>query len=120
MAASPSSQVPSTSFPPSPSPPKISDVLVRWRARLLTDILYSSGIGLYIALHLVRRGAKVYLAARSEEKAAHAIARMEREGLGEHPGEFIWLPIDLTDPNRAKAAAEWFIKREYKLDILGT
>ncbi len=79
----------------------------------------SSGIGLYIALHLVRRGAKVYLAARSEEKAAHAIARMENEGLGEHPGELVWLPIDLTDPHKAKAAAEWFIKRENKLDILG-
>ncbi|KAI9459151.1 NAD-P-binding protein [Lactarius psammicola] len=78
----------------------------------------NSGIGLYIALHLVRRGAKVYLAARSEEKAAHAIARMEKEGLGEHPGELVWLPIDLTDPHRAKAAAEWFIKREKKLDIL--
>ncbi len=79
----------------------------------------SSGIGLYIALHLVRRGAKVYLAARSEEKAAHAIARMENEGLGEHPGELMWLPIDLTDPQKAKAAAEWFIKRVNKLDILG-
>lgn len=68
----------------------------------------------------MRCGAKVYLAARSEEKAAHAIARMEKEGLGEHPGELIWLPIDLTDPHRAKAAAKWFIKRETKLDILGT
>lgn len=68
----------------------------------------------------MRCGAKVYLAARSEEKAAHAIARMEKEGLGEHPGELIWLPIDLTDPHRAKAAAEWFIKRETKLDILST
>ncbi|KAF8273736.1 hypothetical protein EI94DRAFT_1563657 [Lactarius quietus] len=80
----------------------------------------NSGIGLYIALHLVRRGAKVYLAARSEEKAALAIARMEKEGLGEHPGELIWLPIDLTDPHKATAAAEWFVKREDKLDILGS
>jgi NAD(P)-dependent dehydrogenase (short-subunit alcohol dehydrogenase family) len=68
----------------------------------------------------VRRGAKVYLAARSEEKAEDAIVRMEQEGMGEHPGELVWLPIDLTDPRRAKAAAEWFIKRESRLDILGT
>ncbi|KAF8480223.1 NAD-P-binding protein [Russula ochroleuca] len=78
----------------------------------------NSGIGLYIALHLVRRGAKVYLAARSEEKAEHAIGRMEQEGMGEHKGELVWLPIDLTDPHKAKAAAEWFVKRESRLDIL--
>ncbi|KAH9077933.1 hypothetical protein EDB83DRAFT_2671637 [Lactarius deliciosus] len=78
----------------------------------------NSGIGLYIVLHLVRRGAEVYLAARSEEKTANAIARMEKEGLGEHPGELAWLPIDLTNPHQAKAAAAWFIKRENKLDIL--
>ncbi|KAH9992310.1 hypothetical protein BJV77DRAFT_945507 [Russula vinacea] len=78
------------------------------------------GYGLYIALHLVRRGAKVYLAARSEEKAEHAIGRMEQEGMGERKGKLVWLPIDLTDPHKAKAAAEWFVKRESRLDILGT
>jgi len=78
----------------------------------------NSGIGLYIALHLVRCGAKVYIAARSEEKAEHAIGRMEREGMGDHPGELVWLPIDLTDPRKAKAAATWFVKRESRLDIL--
>jgi NAD(P)-dependent dehydrogenase (short-subunit alcohol dehydrogenase family) len=61
----------------------------------------------------------VYLAARSEEKAANAIARLEEEGMGECPGKLVWLPIDLTDPHRAKAAAEWFVKREDRLDILG-
>lgn len=67
----------------------------------------------------MRRGAKVYLAARSEEKAEYAIGRMEQEGMGERKGELVWLPIDLTDPQKAKAAAEWFIKRESRLDILG-
>jgi NAD(P)-dependent dehydrogenase (short-subunit alcohol dehydrogenase family) len=61
----------------------------------------------------------VYLAARSEEKAVHAIRRMEEEGMGERKGELVWLPIDLTDPRKAKAAAEWFVKRESRLDILG-
>jgi NAD(P)-dependent dehydrogenase (short-subunit alcohol dehydrogenase family) len=67
----------------------------------------------------VRRGAKVYIAARSEEKAEHAIARMEQEGMGENPGQLVWLPIDLTDPHKARAAAGWFLKRESRLDILG-
>ena len=61
----------------------------------------------------------MYLAARSEEKAEHAIGRMENEGMGELKGELVWLPIDLTDPHKAKAAAEWFAKRESRLDILG-
>ena len=61
----------------------------------------------------------MYLAARSEEKAEYAIRRMEEEGMGERKGDLVWLPVDLTDPRRAKAAAEWFIKRENRLDILG-
>ncbi len=61
----------------------------------------------------------MYLATRSEDKAEHAIRRMEEEGMGECKGELLWLPIDLTDPRRAKAAAEWFVKRESQLDILG-
>ena len=44
---------------------------------------------------------------------------MEEEGMGERKGELVWLPIDLTDPRKAKAAAEWFVKRESRLDILG-
>ncbi|KAI0052750.1 NAD-P-binding protein [Auriscalpium vulgare] len=78
----------------------------------------NSGIGLYILLHLVRRGAKCYLAARSREKADAAIARLKEEGLGPHPGEIVWLNINLTDPRKAKECAEWFLSQESRLDIL--
>lgn len=78
----------------------------------------NSGIGLYILLHLVRQGAKVYLAARSEEKANDAIERLEKEGLGPNAGEIVWLKFDLTDPTKAKQAAEWVLGREERLDIL--
>ena len=80
----------------------------------------SSGLGLYIALHLVRRGAKVYLAARTEEKAKTAIERLKTEGLGDTPGEIVWLKFDLSEPLRAKASALSFLEREERLDILGT
>lgn len=79
----------------------------------------SSGIGIYILLHLVRQGAKVYLAARNEERANAAIERLKKEGLGPNPGEIIWLNFDLAYPSQAKKAAESVLQREKRLDILG-
>lgn len=67
--------------------------------------------------HLASKGAKVYLAARNESKATAAIAQLEAEGLG--PGLVEWLYLDLSDPRKAKAAAEAFLKKETRLDILG-
>lgn len=69
--------------------------------------------------HLARRGAKVYLAARSESKATGAIAGLQAEGLGPGHGEVVWLKLDLSDPRTAKAAAEEFLGREARLDVLG-
>ena len=61
----------------------------------------------------------MYLAARSEEKANDAIERLEKEGLGPNAGEIVWPKFDLTDPTKAKQAAEWVLGREERLDILG-
>jgi NAD(P)-dependent dehydrogenase (short-subunit alcohol dehydrogenase family) len=58
------------------------------------------------------------MAARTESKATGAIAAMEQEGLEPGHGEIIWLKLDLADPRGAKAAAEEFMKRENRLDIL--
>lgn len=79
----------------------------------------STGIGYYTVKHLASRGAKVYLAARNESKATGAIAQLESEGLGPGFGQVEWLNLDLTDPRKAKAAAEEFLKKETRLDILG-
>ncbi|OCH94500.1 NAD-P-binding protein [Obba rivulosa] len=80
----------------------------------------NAGIGLYTAYYLAKRGAKVYLGARSEEKAKAAVTRLRAEGLGEDEGELIWLDIDLSDPRRAKKAAQWFMGQEVRLDILAS
>lgn len=69
--------------------------------------------------HLASKGAKVYLAARNESKATAAIAQLEAEGLQLGPGLVEWLYLDLSDPRKAKAAAEAFLKKETRLDILG-
>lgn len=65
---------------------------------------------------LARRGAKVYLGARSESKATGAIAALEHEGL--NGGQVAWLKIDLVDPHSVKAAAEEILAKEKRLDIL--
>ena len=67
--------------------------------------------------HLARKGAKVYLAARDEGKATRAIETLKEEGIS--PGEVVWLQLDLSDPRLAKKAAEEFISKEDRLDILG-
>ncbi|TDL29008.1 NAD-P-binding protein [Rickenella mellea] len=78
----------------------------------------NSGIGFATVQQLARKGAKVYLAARNESKATGAIARLEAEGLGPGNGEIVWLKLDLSDPKATKAAADVFLSKEKRLDIL--
>ncbi|OBZ78301.1 hypothetical protein A0H81_02445 [Grifola frondosa] len=79
----------------------------------------NSGIGFATLQYLARQGAKVYLGARSEQKAKAAIERLHKEGLGPRNGEVVWLNVDLSDPRDAKKAAEEFLTKEKRLDVLG-
>jgi len=67
--------------------------------------------------HLARKGAKVYLGARSEEKATVALQTLEEEGIS--PGQVVWLPFDASSPEKAKKSAETFLEKEERLDVLG-
>lgn len=67
---------------------------------------------------LARNGAKVYLAARNQQKAQGAIERIKAAGLSPGNGQIELLELDLAAPKLAKAAAEEFLKRERRLDIL--
>ena len=69
--------------------------------------------------HLARKGAKVYMGARNEEKAKAAIEKIHKTGLAPGNGEVVWLPLDYSDPRDAKKAAEAFMEKEQRLDILG-
>lgn len=87
------------------------------RLFIFSPLRFSTGIGYHTAKLLARKGAKVYLGARNESKASGAIHQLEQEGLGH--GQVIWLKVDLSDPRLAKEAAEEFLRRESRLDILG-
>jgi len=82
------------------------------------SLLNSTGIGYETVKHLARRGAKVYLGARNESKATGALAQLDHEGLGPGNGEVFWLKADFSSMRSSKAAAEEFLKKEQRLDIL--
>lgn len=81
----------------------------------------ASGIGFEVAKVLYRKGAKVYIAGRSES-AAHAaiqaIQKSVRESTKFSPGELHFLELHLDDLSTIKATASTFISKESKLDLL--
>ncbi|KAL5525537.1 hypothetical protein ACEPAG_6873 [Sanghuangporus baumii] len=78
----------------------------------------TSGVGYAVARELLRKGATVYLAARSESKATATIYHLEAEGLGPGNGKAIWHKLNLDNPHDVKRTAEEFLARESRLDIL--
>lgn len=81
----------------------------------------NAGIGFQTVKQLVKHGARVYLGARNESRATGAIAQLETQGILDvvGAGTVHWLPLDLATPSTTKSAAEDFMKREQRLDILG-
>jgi NAD(P)-dependent dehydrogenase (short-subunit alcohol dehydrogenase family) len=84
-----------------------------------TDKYDSTGIGYATAIELFRHGAKVYIACRNEAKALAAIDLMRAECPGIQPEKLAWLPLDLMDLDSVVKAADTFMHREDRLDILG-
>ncbi|KAJ7613242.1 NAD(P)-binding protein [Mycena polygramma] len=74
----------------------------------------NTGIGDETVKQLLLKDAKVYLAARSEEKASAAIERLEAET----KRKAIFLHLDLADLPSVRRAAERFLALESRLDIL--
>jgi len=64
---------------------------------------------------LLSKGARVYIAARSEEKSQRAIEELKRETGKE---SVFFLKLDLADLVSVKAAAEEFIGKESELHTL--
>jgi retinol dehydrogenase 12 len=77
----------------------------------------SSGIGEQLAQILYQKNAKVYVAARSEEKASKAIERIKANAPNSK-GELRFLHLDLDDLATIKASAEAFLSENDRLDVL--
>ncbi|KAF3482726.1 short-chain dehydrogenase [Arthroderma uncinatum] len=76
----------------------------------------ASGIGFEVAKMLYRKGGKVYIAGRSEEKAQKAIKEIQTTVSEGGSLEFLHLVLD--DLSTIKASVEAFKEKEFKLDVL--
>ncbi|KAH6912847.1 hypothetical protein BKA70DRAFT_1265218 [Coprinopsis sp. MPI-PUGE-AT-0042] len=74
----------------------------------------NAGIGKETAKALLKKNAKVYMAARSQEKAESTIQELKEE-TGK---EGIFLKLDLADLKSVKSAAEEFSRKEDRLHVL--
>ncbi|KAF5338088.1 hypothetical protein D9611_014191 [Ephemerocybe angulata] len=109
--------------PKGPAQPKSFNLevdLVDMKGKVVIVTGGNKGIGFEAVRHLLRAGtAKVYLGARSEERAREAIKALHDEGFGQGgKSEVIWLKLDLSDPREVKKAAEAFLEKEGRLDVL--
>ncbi|KAJ6462604.1 NAD(P)-binding protein [Mycena sanguinolenta] len=74
----------------------------------------NTGIGYETVKQLLLKNAKVYLAARSEEKATVAMKRLETET----KKTAVFLQLDLADLPSVRSAAETFLAQESRIDLL--
>jgi retinol dehydrogenase-12 len=77
----------------------------------------NTGIGKEVAQILFSKNAKVYIAARSQEKAEKAIEVIKKSSPNS-TGELVFLRLDLANLASIRASAEEFLSKETKLDVL--
>ncbi|KAJ3024268.1 hypothetical protein HKX48_003093 [Thoreauomyces humboldtii] len=75
----------------------------------------NGGIGYETCLELVKHDARVYMAARTEKKAVEAIRKIKEQV---PQAELVFLKLDLMDLASVRSAADDFIAKESRLDIL--
>ncbi|CAD6588425.1 MAG: hypothetical protein ASARMPREDX12_003325 [Alectoria sarmentosa] len=79
----------------------------------------NSGLGFELVKMLYCKGAKVYMASRTQSKAEAAIKLIKSEATSTpHPGQVKFIQLDLSDLATVKRSAEDFAAQEDHLDIL--
>lgn len=89
---------------------------LRGRVALVTG--GNSGIGYDTIRLLALRGAKVYMASRTESKARQAMSEMYDRHAEIEPGQLAWVGLDLSDLKTVVAAANHVKANETRLDII--
>ncbi|KAK0387568.1 hypothetical protein NLU13_3814 [Sarocladium strictum] len=77
----------------------------------------NSGVGRELAAILYQHNARIYIATRSKPRTLEVMAEIEDA----HPhskGSLVFLELVLDDLNTIKAAAETFLRRESRLDVI--
>ncbi|OAQ68030.1 short-chain dehydrogenase [Pochonia chlamydosporia 170] len=77
----------------------------------------SGGVGKELASMVYKHNAKVYIAARSEDKSTAAIASIKQQ-YPKSKGQLIFLHLDLGDLTTIPKSAEQFLRQESRLDVL--
>ncbi|KAI0376624.1 putative short-chain dehydrogenase [Hypomontagnella monticulosa] len=77
----------------------------------------NTGVGKELARMLYSKNAKVYIAARSEDKANKAIEEIS-QAYPSSKGGLVFLRLDLSDLTKIKASTDEFLAKEKKLDVL--
>lgn len=103
------------------------DVLLRWRPAHPVSRFYiqvaavtgaNEGIGFITAQELHKKGCKVFLLCRNQQKAEDAIKRINDANPGQPPNNLVFVPFDLTDIPSAKKAADAISSQTSRFDIL--
>ncbi|KAK2602740.1 hypothetical protein N8I77_009248 [Diaporthe amygdali] len=100
-----------------PKPPFTEKDVPNLQGKVFIVTGSNTGVGKELAQILYSKNAKVYIAARSEEKANRAIDDI-RQAWPRSTGSLVFLPLDLADFNKVKSAAEQFLAKETKLHVL--
>jgi retinol dehydrogenase 12 len=77
----------------------------------------TGGLGLETALQLAKKGAKVYIAGRSQVKGQAAVEKI-RAVTGASEEQVQFLELNLADIKETKSAAEKFLETSQPLNIL--
>ncbi|KAI1453286.1 putative short-chain dehydrogenase [Annulohypoxylon moriforme] len=77
----------------------------------------NTGVGKELARILYSKNARVYIAARSQDKANKAIEEISN-AFPNSKGGLVFLKLDLSDLTTIKASADEFLAKEEKLDVL--
>lgn len=106
----------SATFPPVPTFTDKNLPSLSGRVYIVTGA--ASGVGFELAKILYAAGGTVYIAARSTSRCQGAIEKIEKQGKSGSGGKLESMVVDLADLVTVKPAAQGFLEREKRLDVL--